>query len=161
MNKVYCYNPHLANDSIVQFLFFDTIANLISTENGILNITNVGVWECEIPIILTEGEYTVIVKSNNIVLGKEEIYWDSEKIIPKSQIYAKAVREELNPEIIHLVSLTNGLTINQSTMLLELYRLMGLDPTKPLFVSKNQRIAGDEIKQRIDDNHIRTIITRE
>lgn len=53
-----------------------------------------------------------------------------------------------------------GLTSQQSTMLLELYRLMGLDPTRPLFVSTNQRIVSPEIIQTIDTNSGGTTVTR-
>lgn len=40
-----------------------------------------------------------------------------------------------------------GLTSAQATMMLELYRLMGLDPTKPLVVQPTGRTAGAEIEQ--------------
>jgi len=58
------------------------------------------------------------------------------------------------------VSLQNGLTTGQSTMLLELYRLMGLDPTRPLYVDSNSRTILPEIEQTIDNNSARTIVTR-
>lgn len=49
----------------------------------------------------------------------------------------------------------SGLTSAQATMLLELYRLGGLDPTRPLVVSSTRRRvpeSGSDIDQRILDN---------
>ena len=43
----------------------------------------------------------------------------------------------------------SSLTPSQSVMLLEMYRLLGLDPTRPLVVTPNARIAGAEISQSI------------
>lgn len=48
-----------------------------------------------------------------------------------------------------------GLTTEQSTMLLEIYKLMGLDPTKPLVVSPTSRKVpsdGSDIDQTITEN---------
>lgn len=77
-----------------------------------------------------------------------------------SQI-ASAVREELSPELSHLTSLQNGEGLNsvQATMLLEIYRLYGLDPTKPLVVTDNSRTVGG-ISQSISSNQSSTTITR-
>ncbi len=44
---------------------------------------------------------------------------------------------------------TASLTTAQETMLLEVYRLLGLDPTRPLVVSPTSRTAGSEISQSI------------
>lgn len=44
---------------------------------------------------------------------------------------------------------TASLTPTQETMLLEVFRLLGLDPTKPLVVSPTSRTAGPEITQSI------------
>lgn len=54
---------------------------------------------------------------------------------------------------------TSGLSTDQATMLLEMYELLGLDPTKPLMVTGSSRTAGT-ISQTIltDANH--TIVTR-
>jgi hypothetical protein len=49
----------------------------------------------------------------------------------------------------HILTLENnpGLTTTQATMLLEMYELLGLDPTKPLVVTKTARTAGTIRKQ--------------
>lgn len=44
-----------------------------------------------------------------------------------------------------------GLTPSQENMLLEMYRLLGLDPTRPLIVTQTTRTAGIEISQSITD----------
>lgn len=52
-----------------------------------------------------------------------------------------------------------GLTPNQATMLLEMYELLGLDPTKPLVVTETSRTVGS-INQTILTDTSQTIITR-
>lgn len=156
-NKVYFYTAASVLPS-VDFLFFDDTGILRSTRSGTINSDNV--WEATVSVTLTPGDYTVVGKSETKTLGKEEIRWDGTIIIPPSTVIAKAVRQELSPELIHLVSLQNGLTSGQATMLLELYWLMGLDPTRPLYVDKVSRKVLPEINQSLDDNSIRTIVTR-
>jgi hypothetical protein len=59
------------------------------------------------------------------------------------------VRTALTAEMTHILTLENnpGLTTTQATMLLEMYELLGLDPTKPLVVTKTARTAGTIRKQ--------------
>ena len=52
-----------------------------------------------------------------------------------------------------------GLTNNQATMLLEMYELLGLDPTKPLVVTESSRSAGS-ISQTITTSETETIVMR-
>jgi hypothetical protein len=52
-----------------------------------------------------------------------------------------------------------GLTGTQATMLLEMYQLLGLDPTKPLIVTLNNRSAGT-INQTIVSDVMNTVVTR-
>lgn len=75
---------------------------------------------------------------------------------------ADAVRVELQPELTHLMTLQNGqgLDSTQATMLLEIYRLYGLDPTKPLVVTNILRSAGD-IQQVINSGPTQTTVTRQ
>lgn len=155
-NTVYFYTASLIVTS-VDFLFFDINGDLQGTAAGAQNPDLV--WEATVPA-LAAGDYTVVGKSGTRTLGKEEIRWDGTNIIPPAVVVAKAVRTELSPELIHLVSLQNGLTAGQSTMLLELYRLMGLDPTRPLYVDRGSRTVLPEIVQTLDDNTLRTIVTR-
>ncbi len=77
-----------------------------------------------------------------------------------NEAVAEAVRTELSPELAHVLTLQNGLTSTQATMLLEIYRLYGLDPTKPLVVTQTNRSAGSEIMQTITGNETITTITR-
>lgn len=159
MNKLYLYAPVGTVDS-VDFLLFDKNAVLVETLEGILdNINNV--WYTTISVSIPEDEYIVIAKYGERVLGSETIYWDGVNIIPKKETIAKAVRDELTTELSHLMTLQNSnLTTEQATMLLEIYRLLGLDPTKPLIVSKTSRTAGSEINQAIADTGTQTVVTR-
>lgn len=70
------------------------------------------------------------------------------------------VRVELTPELTKIMAMeSNGLTSNQATMLLEMYELLGLDPTKPLIVTQSSRSAGS-IQQNILTNSTQTIVNR-
>lgn len=53
----------------------------------------------------------------------------------------------------------NGLTSQQATILLEMYNLLGLDPTIPLVVTKTSRQAGS-INQTVNSNADTTVVTR-
>lgn len=70
-----------------------------------------------------------------------------------------AVRTNLTPELTKINAQVDGLTPTQQAMLLEIYRLYGLDPAVPLVVSDTQRIAG-AIVQNISSNTTQTTITR-
>lgn len=63
-------------------------------------------------------------------------------------------------EIKYLAGGASALTNEQDTMLRELYRLGGLDPTKPLVVTDSARTAGAEISQTIVTNPTTTTVTR-
>lgn len=79
---------------------------------------------------------------------------------PTAAVIADAVRAELTPELAHLMTLENtGLTSTQATMMLEMYELLGLDPTKPLIVTQTARVAGD-ISQNITTSSTETIVSR-
>jgi hypothetical protein len=82
--------------------------------------------------------------------------------IPSANTIADAVRVELTPELTKIMTLENnpGLTVSQATMLAELYAIMGLDPTKPLIVTQNQRTAGAGINQNITTSQTQTTVTR-
>ena len=80
---------------------------------------------------------------------------------PSAETIANAVRADLDSDLNSILyNTSNGaLTNQQATMLLELYRLMGLDPTKPLVVTQHQRVVGD-IVQQIDSTATETSIIR-
>lgn len=139
----------------VDFLFFNNNI-LIDTLSGTLDS---GIWYSPV-LSLDPGDYTVVAKNGDIVFGKEEITWSGTEIVPFKDEIANSVRTNLTAELAHLISLQNGLTSGQGTMLLELYDLMGLDPTKPLVVTKTERTAGTII-QTIESTDDQTIVTRE
>lgn len=74
---------------------------------------------------------------------------------------AQATKALLTVELNHLMALQNGEGLDsvQATMLLEIYRLYGLDPTRPLLVTKTSRTAG-EITQTITGTTEQTTVTR-
>ena len=80
---------------------------------------------------------------------------------PTAAQIAAAVRAELSPELSHLNTLQNGMGLDsaQATMLLEIYRLYGLDPTRPLVVTDTSRTVG-EIYQTISSSQTSTTIVR-
>lgn len=109
------------------------------------------------PVINTTGSFNVRVVQtvSNIV----DTITTSGSSLTAQQV-ATAVRDELQSELAHLVSLANGLTTTQATQLLEIYNLYGLDPTKPLIVSNTTRSAGFGISQTITKVANQTTIQR-
>lgn len=73
---------------------------------------------------------------------------------------ASAVRTELAPELTRINTYPLGLTTSQATMLLEMYNLLGLDPTKPLIVDTTTRTAGADITQSISEVGSTVTVTR-
>lgn len=59
-----------------------------------------------------------------------------------------------------LLATGGALTPQQSTMMLEMYRLLGLDPTRPLIVNPTNRLAGSEISQSIVNVNGEVTVTR-
>lgn len=79
---------------------------------------------------------------------------------PSAVDIADQVRVELTPELAHLMTLENtSLTPTQATMILSMYELLGLDPTKPLVVTNTHRTAGS-IAQTIVSTTDSTTVTR-
>lgn len=82
--------------------------------------------------------------------------------IPTANTIADVVRIELTPELSHLMTLenqTSSLSPTQATMILEMYELLGLDPSKPLVVTGNSRTAGT-ISQTIATDPYSTVVQR-
>ena len=102
------------------------------------------------------------IDSSSTQLAAIKAKTDTITTAPSASDIADAVRTELTPELTHLLALQNGEGLNstQATMLLEIYRLYGLDPTRPLIVSKTNRTAGAGINQNISTTTDQTTITR-
>ena len=103
---------------------------------------------------------TSTLTDNNTIGGKLNSKVDT--IIGNINNIPSAVRTELTTELTHLSTLQNGqgLDSTQAIMLLEIYKLYGLDPLKPLIVTTTSRSIGTDIVQSIDSDTTRTIITR-
>jgi hypothetical protein len=116
---------------------------------------------------LTSGAAPTVVQirqemdANSTRLADIQAQTDIISVAPSANDIADAVRVELTPELTHLMTLENnpGLTNTQATMLLEMYELLGLDPTKPLVVTEHARTAGT-ISQNIATSSTQTVVTR-
>jgi len=73
---------------------------------------------------------------------------------------ATEVRTNLTPELNKINAQVDGLTASQQTMLIEMFKLFGLDPTVPLVVTDTVRQAGPTINQTIQSTANQTIVTR-
>lgn len=89
------------------------------------------------------------------------LFTHSTSILEQLADLPTAIREELETELTHLIALENGLTENQAIMLLEIYKIYGLDPTTPLVVTRTSRKAGNDIIQSISSNETRTLVVRD
>lgn len=145
--------------SNIKFSIFDENDVFISDNNATFNVDR---WSVSDGIFssLADGNYQVIIKDNTQIIGKEDYYWDGDVLYDGFKAINKNIRLELNTELLHLISLQNGLTTTQATQLLELYLLMGLDPTKPLVVTTTKRTVDVIIDQDIVDIGTQTTITR-
>lgn len=113
------------------------------------------------PTAPTVTEIRQEIDSNSTQLAAIKAKTDTIAAAPTPAAIADAVRTELTPELAKIMTLENnpGMTPTQATMLLEMYNLLGLDPTKPLFVSKTSRTAGT-INQSIAATEDLTVVTR-
>lgn len=99
---------------------------------------------------------TTVVTTNTIPVITGDL---GSLTIPTALENAAAVRTELAPELSKIMSQVDGLTPSQQTMLLEIYKLYGLDPSSPLIVTDTSRQAGT-INQNINSTTTQTTVTR-
>lgn len=128
-----------------------------------LNLTEPysGVYQVTVPLNTGIGKYMAVIYDGISSLGGGYIQWTGVDVLEGDGIIAKSVRTELSTELAAISGFQSGLTNNQANMLLELYRIMGLDPAKPLVVTQTQRRAGTEIVQTIGGDQVNTTtITR-
>lgn len=83
--------------------------------------------------------------------------------IPTAAQNASAIRTELSTELaridVPISTAVGGLTPTQSNMMLELFNIFGLDPTKPLIVNNNtnRRTAGSITQSIITEGDVTTV----
>jgi hypothetical protein len=109
------------------------------------------------PVVRTLGPYQVNV--NYTVPVQAQGISTTGLTGPTAADIATAVRTELSPELGKIDAQVDGLTPNQLTMLIEMYELLGLDPSKPLTVTQTARSAGS-ISQIISSNDTQTVVSR-
>ena len=180
-----CYNQTTSSGIATMFnsLTADDTANFVINTNIVdIKLDNLN----SAPVILSggylsrsDGTTVIAATSGSIQLDPGKAYiaagsatandiWNYSdrtltSVIPSAVDIATQVRTELDVELAHLMALENnpGLTDIQATMLLEIYRLYGLDPTKPLVVTQGSRsVTGANITQTITSGAIQTTIVR-
>jgi hypothetical protein len=144
-----------ANSTVTDQLILSELANISSdinnVENGLTVINN------SISSIDSDlANVAAVTLNTETIVGNI----DANLIVVDDKIDAVALDiTEIKNDIAN-ISFSGGLTPSQATMLLEMYELLGLDPTKPLVVTATARTAGN-ISQTIDTNNTRTIVTRD
>ena len=96
----------------------------------------------------------------NTVVSYQNVVTGDIGTVPTAMQNAEAVRTNLVPELNKIAAQVDGLTPQQQTMLIELFNIMGLDPTKPLVVGNTNRTAGG-IVQTIETTSTSTTIQRQ
>jgi len=115
-------------------------------------------------VVSSSGASSDMISDINAIKSKtDQISFVSGKINAEVDVVSIAaqVRTDLTPELTHISTLQNGqgLDSSQATMLLEIYRIYGLDPNRPLIVTQNARnVAG--ISQVIVASDTQTTIAR-
>lgn len=177
-------NTTINTNSIVSTLG-SSMNNVITVVGGVENsianistsITNIGGAISNINVNINSGTLSNIESSINAVNDTvsttivsstqsiANIVYDTHANVltlanTTSVIEAKV--DNITTELGNLDIVVNGaLTPSQAMMLLEMYELLGLDPTKPLVVTEHQRyVQNGTIEQNIDTNADRTIVTR-
>lgn len=113
-------------------------------------------------ITFEDGEYTVALLGANTNLN-DVVNRNSVGVTPNNSAgLVEIERVVLVPETQLVEVAAQGLTPQQELLLLEVYRLLGLDPTRPLVVTSDQREAGPELVQSISEDQDGTVtVTRE
>lgn len=166
-------NIKLNSEYNVVFLMVSNVNHIIGQEGAspVCRISKAGSPFSICEGLITElgyGWYSIALSEDDTnIPGELVIHVDALGCDPTDVVYnigaegiSSAIRNELSAEMDIISNSVNGLTPQQYTMLLEIYRLMGLDPTKPLIVTKNSRQAGTSISQNISSDQFQTIVTR-
>lgn len=77
-----------------------------------------------------------------------------------SEVASAVWSNQIALDLVNSVGQLSTINQSQSDMILEIYRLYGLDPTRPLIVTNVARTAGAEIQQIINAGTASTTITR-
>lgn len=146
-----------------------SIVNTVNTSGGTGGVTAAEVWNYYDRTLTNAPTYngpTAVqirqeMDTNSSKLTSIKAKTDTIAPPPTPTMIADQVRVELTPELnkINALDSNPGLTPSQATMLLEMYELLGLDPTKPLVVTNTTRTAGS-IEQAINTNQYQTVVTR-
>lgn len=145
----------IENTVLAHTPILNSVNSTVTSQTTLLNQINNTITEINSN---TSSQNTTI---DSIATGVGNIEVQLTTVEAKVDNIPAAVRIELAPELAHLMQLQNGqgLDSTQATMLLEIYRLYGLDPMRPLVVTATSRTAGD-IAQNIQTDTVQTTVTR-
>lgn len=144
-------------------LLLSTASIHTSTLNSIVNISNMttsSVMDVLVSQSLMTAELlqqSASLAEQNTLLAQQSASLQSQLVLLTQQSASLAVIQDNTDQ---LLSAGGSLTPEQSTMLMEMYRLLGLDPTRPLIVNPNSRVAGVEITQSITNDNGEVTVTR-
>lgn len=130
------------------------ISSSVNTINSIVTGTDIAV---DAVLVSQSIHYTQLLEmSASLVQQTLFLQEQSASLVVQS---ASLAQIQANTE--DILSAGGNLTPEQSTMLMEMYRLLGLDPTRPLVVSPTARDAGAEISQTIGKVGDTVTVTRQ
>jgi hypothetical protein len=163
-----CYSGDTAGAATIIDLTNSPVNMAFSDWNGFIQFQNMNK--------LTAGTVVVNMSAGKVVIdntcthgaikvrGTGEIIDNSAGTVVDNDTTAVFVKAAIQPQLdrIDQIPTTQGLTSQQIIMLTEMYKLMGLDPTKPLVVEQTQRTVSTDIVQTIvvDDILQKTTVTR-
>lgn len=144
---------------------YETIGEITGVKTN--NIINCALFNDQVGTGANLGKVRIRFYVSNAVateLHIDQIYVSYSVLVnnPTAVEIAEEVRTELTPELTHILQVpttSSSLSPTQATMLLEMYTLLGLDPTKPLVVTPNSRTAGT-ISQGIATDQFSTQVQR-
>lgn len=160
------------NINFVGALFSDDFPSPYTTEAGTnlstTTISNLVLRTIDEPTSGSSGGLTVVqdAKLDQLVsLNTSQTASLDTIIVSQSLAYNEMVIQSASLSTINTNTSTmlasGSLTSTQATMLLEMYRILGLDPTRPLIVTPTSRDAGAEISQTINKVVDTVTVTRD
>lgn len=123
-------------------------ATVLSTDN---TVTDISVSQSLQYVQLLELSSSLVLQLQVLEQQSASLVVQSASLAQQTQLILQqsASIGQIQTNTEDLLNAGGSLTPEQATMLMEVYRLLGLDPTRPLIVSPTTRDAGAEIAQTI------------
>jgi len=165
----------LLSSSVTQQEYLDIIIELQNSTTASLNTieqTVIPISSSVLELLVSQSlTYTEILQQSSSLADQNALLLQQSSSLQTQLVLLNQQSSSLDQQTILLTNIENNtdqilatggnLTAEQSTMLLEMYRLLGLDPTRPLIVSPTTRDAGGEISQTINKVGDVVTVTRE